>query len=107
MKLWAPGDPELLEELREAGIELPVVEVRSIDLSKGEQFTDEFTAANPKQKISVLIDGDQSIMESCAILQYLGEKYPRLQGMDLDVTARIFENSPNARSRSLRISGET
>jgi len=82
MKLWTAATPNgwkvsiMLEELREQGVELPEVEVRTIKLGEGEQFSDEFTAANPNQKIPVLIDGDQSIMESCAILHYLAEKYP-------------------------------
>ena len=82
MQLWTAATPNgwkvniMLEELIEAGVTLPDVEIRSINLSAGEQFTEEFSAANPNQKIPVLIDGDRSIMESCAILQYLGEKYP-------------------------------
>lgn len=82
LALWTSATPNgwkvaiMIEELREAGIELPDLEVRTIDLSRGEQFSEEFTIRNPNQKIPVLIDGDQSIMESCAILQYLGEKYP-------------------------------
>ena len=66
----------MVEELIEAGIDMPEMTIRTINLQKGEQFTDEFTHHNPNQKIPVLIDGDLSIMESCAILQYLGEKYP-------------------------------
>ena len=66
----------MVEELREAGHLLPDLEVRTINLMEGEQFTSEFTAHNPNQKIPVLIDGDRSVMESCAILQYLGEKFP-------------------------------
>ena len=82
MELWTAATPNgwkvniMIEELIEAGIELPDVKIRSIDLSKGEQFTEEFTSHNPNQKIPVLIDDDISVMESCAILQYLGEKYP-------------------------------
>lgn len=82
MKLWSAATPNgwkvsiMLEELIEAGVALPEVEVRYINLSTGEQFSEEFTAHNPNQKIPVLIDGSASIMESCAILQYLGEKYP-------------------------------
>ena len=68
----------MIEELKEAGVELPDIEVRNIDLIEGEQFSSEFTAHNPNQKIPVLIDGDRSIMESGAILQYLGEKFPSL-----------------------------
>ncbi len=82
MELWTAATPNgwkvniMFEELIEAGFELPDVTVRAIDLSAGEQFSEEFTKHNPNQKIPVLIDGDRSIMESCAILQYLGEKYP-------------------------------
>ena len=82
MELWTAATPNgwkvniMGEELIEAGIKMPEMKVRSIDLSKGEQFTHEFTAKNPNQKIPVLIDGERSVMESCAILQYLGEKYP-------------------------------
>ena len=66
----------MIEELREAGVDLPEVTVRTIELGKGEQFSEEFTAINPNQKIPALVDGDLNLMESCAILQYLGEKYP-------------------------------
>ena len=82
MELWTAATPNgwkvniMVEELIEAGIKMPEMKVRSIDLSKGEQFTNEFTTKNPNQKIPVLIDGERSVMESCAILQYLGEKYP-------------------------------
>ena len=80
MKLWTAATPNgwkvaiMLEELIEAGIEVPDVDVKTINLSRGEQFSAELTAANPNQKIPVLIDGDTAIMESCAILQYLAEK---------------------------------
>ena len=66
----------MIEEMIEAGIAMPEVKMRTIDLMEGEQFSEEFRRHNPNQKIPVLIDGDLSIMESCAILQYLGEKYP-------------------------------
>ena len=81
-ELWTAATPNgwkvniMVEELIEAGIEMPEIKIRSINLAKGEQFTDEFTEKNPNQKIPVLIDDTRSIMESCAILQYLGEKYP-------------------------------
>jgi GST-like protein len=66
----------MVEELREAGHSLSGLRIRTINLATGEQFSAEFTAHNPNQKIPVLIDGDRSVMESCAILQYLGEKFP-------------------------------
>jgi GST-like protein len=82
MELWTSPTPNgwkvsiMVEELREAGHELPDFEIRTINLMAGEQFSAEFSAHNPNQKIPVLIDGDRSVMESCAILQYLGEKFP-------------------------------
>ena len=82
MELWTTATPNgwkisiMIEELREAGIELPGFSVRTINIMKGEQFTAEFTAANPNQKIPVPIDDGRPIMESGAILQYLGEKFP-------------------------------
>ena len=82
MELWTSPTPNgwkvsiMLEELKEAGIVLPEVSVRIIDLWNGEQFNDDFTERNLNQKIPVLKDGDRSIFESCAILQYLAEKYP-------------------------------
>ncbi len=66
----------MLEELREAGVDLGELSVRTINLAKGEQFSEAFTRVNPNQKIPALVDGDRCLMESCAILQYLGEKYP-------------------------------
>ena len=82
MEIWTAATPNgwkvsiMIEELIEAGVDLLAFQVRNINLAAGEQFTPEFTAKNPNQKIPVLIDGDLSIMESCAILQYLAEKYP-------------------------------
>ena len=80
MELWTAATPNgwkvniMVEELIEAGIEMPELKMRSINLQNGEQFSEEFTRHNLNQKIPVLIDGDISVMESCAILQYLGEK---------------------------------
>ena len=56
MELWTAATPNgwkvniMVEELIEAGIEMPEMKIRSINLSKGEQFTDEFTEKNPNQK---------------------------------------------------------
>jgi len=82
MELWTTATPNgwkvsiMIEELREAGANLDHLKVRHINLAKGEQHTPEFSRHNPNQKIPVLLDGDYSIIESCAILQYLAEKYP-------------------------------
>ena len=82
MDLWTSPTPNgwkvtiMLEELIEAGIDLGEVNVRTIDLMKGEQFEADFTERNLNQKIPTLRDGGRDIIESCAILEYLGEKYP-------------------------------
>lgn len=66
----------MIEELKEAGMSLPDVTVHSVNLREGEQFSDTFTAVNPNQKIPALVHDGRAIMESCAILQYLGEQFP-------------------------------
>ncbi len=82
MELWTAATPNgwkvsiMIEELKAAGVDLGDISVKTINLSKGEQFAAAFTGHNPNQKIPVLIDGNRSIMESCAILQYLGERFP-------------------------------
>ena len=82
MELWTAATPNgwkvsiMIEELIEAGVNLGEVSRRNINLAKGEQFAEKFLAHNPNAKIPVLLDGERSVMESCAILQYLAEKFP-------------------------------
>ena len=82
LQLWTAATPNgwkvslMIEELREAGHALEGLSVRTIDLMAGEQFEEEFSRRNPNQKIPLFIDGDLNLMESCAIVQYLAEKYP-------------------------------
>ncbi len=82
MKIWSAPTPNgwkiaiMIEELRQTGLALDDLEVTTVDLRAGEQFSAAFTAVNPNQKIPALQDGDVTLMESCAILQYLAEKFP-------------------------------
>lgn len=82
VEFWTAATPNgwkvsiMLEELIEAGVDLPDFDVRTVNLFEGEQFSSEYSAVNPNSKIPALVDGDLRIMESCAILTYLGEKYP-------------------------------
>ena len=82
LALWTAATPNgwkvsiMLEELREIGIALPSIEVITVDIMNGEQFSDAFTAVSANQKIPGLVHGDIRLMESCAILQYLGEHFP-------------------------------
>ena len=63
------------EELRELEIALPSIEVITVDIMNGEQFSDAFNNVSANQKIPGLVHGGIKLMESCAILQYLGEQF--------------------------------
>lgn len=82
LALWTAATPNgwkvsiMIEELRELEIALPSIEVITVDIMNGEQFSDTFTAVSANQKIPGLVHGDIRLMESCAILQYLGEQFP-------------------------------
>ena len=65
----------MVEELKEAGVDLPDVNLHAVSLG-GDQFTPEFMAICPNQKIPAMVHDGRAIMESCAILQYLGEAFP-------------------------------
>ena len=53
-------------------------EIVKVNLGKGEQFTPQFTALNPNQKIPAIVDGSVTLAESGAILIYLAEKLGQL-----------------------------
>jgi GST-like protein len=65
----------MIEELIEAGIDLGEVNYHTVNLG-GDQFTDEYMAINPNQKLPTLVHDGRPIIESCAILHYLGETFP-------------------------------
>ena len=65
----------MVEELIEAGVDLGDVNLHTVSL-RGDQFTPEFMAINPNQKIPAIVHDGRPIMESCAVLQYLGETFP-------------------------------
>ena len=72
--------------LEEMGLAYEVV---MVDILNDEQFQPEFTAINPNNRIPALIDGDVTVFESAAILQYLGRKTGRFYPADEPTRARI------------------
>ena len=56
----------MIEELIEAGIELGKVNMHRMNLSDGDQFTEDFMKINPNQKIPAIVHNGKSIIESCA-----------------------------------------
>jgi len=77
----------LLEEL---GIEY---NVKSIDISKKEQFAPDFLAISPNNRIPAIVDHDTGIamMESGAIMQYLAEKSGKFLSSDLKTKWKTLE----------------
>jgi GST-like protein len=72
--------------LEETGLDYNVI---PINMLKGEQFTAEFLAISPNNKIPAIVDQDGpdgrpiSVFESGAILQYLAEKTGRFMPSDM------------------------
>ncbi|WCJ41925.1 Glutathione S-transferase [Euphorbia peplus] len=56
-----------------------------VNLLKGEQFSPEFLKINPIGYVPVLVDGDDVISDSFAILMYLEEKYPKHPLLPADI----------------------
>ena len=50
---------------------------RSVDLRIGEQSSDTYLATNPQGLVPTLVDGDTSLTQSLAILEYLEETHPQ------------------------------
>ena len=76
-----PNGRKISIMLEELGLEYRAI---PIDISKGAQFTPEFTAVSPNNQIPAIVDHDASdgkpitLFESGAILMYLSEKTGRL-----------------------------
>jgi GST-like protein len=74
--------------------------VRAVNIGKGEQFTPDFLAISPNNKMPAIVDPDGpggqpiSVFESGAILQYLGRKtgqfYPSDERQRVEVDQWLF-----------------
>jgi len=70
------------------------VELKRLDLMKGEHLTKEFIAINPTSTVPALVDGNVKIFDSNAICIYLMEKYAKGNPMypeDIELRTKIHE----------------
>lgn len=92
MQLYEFGPTRALRArwtLQELGVQFEAV---TVNLPAGEATTPEFLRLNPAAKLPVLVDGEQVLTESAAIVLYLAEKYPegRLLPTDLAQRAQAY-----------------
>lgn len=91
MKLYSivDGPPSVVcrQALKALNIKYELIEV---DYVNGGHMTDEFEKMNPQKEIPVLVDGDLTIGESNAILQYLCDMY--------DTAGKFYPKDPKARA---------
>lgn len=67
--------------------------VHPIDIGKDEQFTPDFLAVSPNNKIPAIVDRDHdvSVFESGAILTYLAEKSGQFLPTEVAARAKVLE----------------
>ncbi|KAF2880916.1 hypothetical protein ILUMI_25245 [Ignelater luminosus] len=69
------------------------VNLKFLNLSKGEQLAPEFIKVNPQHTIPTLVDDDFVLWESCAIIIYLAERYGKENSLyPKDVKRRALVN---------------
>ncbi|WP_273048717.1 glutathione binding-like protein [Pseudoalteromonas sp.] len=90
-----PNGHKITMALEELGLDYNLY---PIDISKGEQFSPEFSELSPNQRIPAIIDNAPfntfkpiSIFESGAILQYLAEKSRKLIGESLTDKYKVLQ----------------
>ncbi|NVE00752.1 glutathione S-transferase family protein [Massilia sp. BJB1822] len=71
-------------------LELPH-ETRRVDLNAGEQHRAPFSEMSPNHKIPLLVDGEQVIFESGAILIHLADKVGRLLPAQGEARSRVLQ----------------
>jgi glutathione S-transferase len=88
MKLYEFGPTRSLRArwtLQELGVPFESV---IVNLTAGEHISPEFLKINPAAKLPALVDGDNVITESVAIVLYLAEKYPEKKLAPTDIRGR-------------------
>lgn len=59
-----------------------------VNLLEGKQFDENYSQLNPQMRVPTLIDGDNTLGQSMAILEYLEEKYPERALLPQDIVQR-------------------
>lgn len=88
MRLYEFGPTRALRArwtLQELGVAFEAV---SVNMLAGEHLRPEFLKLNPAARLPVLVDGDQVLTESAAIVLYLAEKYPEGKLLPTRLTER-------------------
>ena len=67
-------------------------ETAMVKLHKGENYSDEYKAINPRAQVPVLVDGEQVITQIVAIVNHLNDRFPQLE---------LIPREPLARTRML------
>ncbi|GAC1604119.1 MAG: glutathione transferase GstA [Ramlibacter sp.] len=64
-----------------------------VKLHKGENYSAEYKAINPRSQVPVLVDGDQAITQIVAIVNHLNDRFPQLGFVPRESLARtrMFE----------------
>ena len=60
-----------------------------VKLHKGENYSPEYKAINPRSQVPVLVDGDQVITQIAAIVSHLNDRFPQAGFIPRDPLARI------------------
>jgi maleylacetoacetate isomerase len=61
-----------------------------LHLEKGDQFADGYRAVNPQMVVPTLVDGETTLFQSLAILEYLDETHPHPPLLPPDPKARAW-----------------
>src|SRR6476660_4595898 len=61
-----------------------------LHLERGDQFAAEYRAINPQMVVPTLLDGDNKLFQSLAILEYLDEQYPQPPLLPREARARAW-----------------